>query len=199
MPGSRTLASWINVNDMKSKKRVAPGLKRRLSSIPFNGFEARDIFSAPNHKALSRSLQFMARNYTRPIQISDVVKASGMSRRGFMKAFSQHVGRTPGLFLRQARIEFAKRLLMEQDLPLKSIAPVIGFCSENTFCVAFRRETGMAPKKFQRQAWLTMVSVARLAAPRIKARQAGVAGDTHPTRPANLLELLQQIGAVPPA
>jgi transcriptional regulator GlxA family with amidase domain len=69
-----------------------------------------------------------------------------MSRRGFMKAFSQHVGRTPGSFMRQARIEFAKQLLIEQDMPLKAIAPAIGFGSENTFCVAFRREIGMVPK-----------------------------------------------------
>lgn len=139
---------------MKSKKGVKLEFGRRLSPIPFKGLEACEIFNASNHKAVSRSLQFMAQNYTRPIQVSDVVVASGMSRRGFMKAFSRHVGRTPGSFMRQARIEFAKRLLIEQDLPLKAIAVIVGFSSENTFCIAFNRATGVAPKKFQRQAWL---------------------------------------------
>jgi AraC-like DNA-binding protein len=139
---------------MKSKKDVKLEFGRRSSPIPFKGLEAPDRFNAPNHEGLSRSLQFMAQNYTRPIQLGEVVVASGMSRRGFAKAFNRHVGRTPGSFMRQARIEFAKRLLMEQDLPLKAIAAIIGFRSENTFCIAFHRATGMAPKKFQRQAWL---------------------------------------------
>ena len=141
---------------MESKKRVKLKSGRRLSAISFKDFEFRNRFGASNHKALSRSLQFMAQNYTRPIKLGNVVMASGMSRRGFIKVFNRHVGRTPGSFMRQARIEFAKRVLIEQDLPLKSIAAITGFRSENTFCVAFNRETGVAPKKFQRQAWLSV-------------------------------------------
>lgn len=139
---------------MKTKHSVKLEFDRRLSPIPLNGLEDRDRFKASNHKSVARSLQFMAQNYTRPIQISDVVMVSGMSRRGFLNAFSRHIGHTPGSYIRQARIEFAKRLLVEQDLPLKTIAAITGFRSENTFCVAFHRVTGVAPKKFQRQAWL---------------------------------------------
>jgi AraC-like DNA-binding protein len=139
---------------MKSKKDVKLEFGRRSSPILFKGLRDLDGFNTSNHQAVSRSLQFMAQNYTRPIQLGDVVVASGMSRRGFLKAFIRHVGRTPGSFMRQARIEFSKRLLVEQDLPLKTIAATIGFRSEKTFCVAFHRATGMAPKKFQRQVWL---------------------------------------------
>jgi len=138
---------------MKSKKSVKPEFGRRSSPILFKYPVARDKVNASGYKAVSRSLEFMAQNYTRPIQLGDVVAASGMSRRGFVKAFSRHVGHAPGSFMRQARIEFAKRLLIEQDLPLKAIATIIGFRSENTFCIAFHRAIGMAPKRFQRQAW----------------------------------------------
>jgi transcriptional regulator GlxA family with amidase domain len=140
---------------MKSKERIEPEFRRQLAQIHFKGFEVCNVFHALNHTALSQSLQFMAQNYRRQIRLGDIVMASGMSRRGFTKAFSRHVGRTPGSVLRQARIEFAKRLLMEQDLPLKTIAAITGFRSENTFCIAFHRSTGMAPKKFQRQIWLS--------------------------------------------
>lgn len=109
-----------------------------------------------DHTGISKSLRFMAQNYSRPIQLGDVAKVSGMSRRGFLKAFNQHVGCTPGALMRQARIEFAKRLLTEQDFSLKTIAALTGFSSENTFCIAFTRATGLAPKRFQRQAWLSV-------------------------------------------
>jgi len=45
----------------------------------------------------------MAQNYTRPIQLGDVVVASGMLRRGFMKAFRWHIGCTQGLFIRDRK------------------------------------------------------------------------------------------------
>jgi transcriptional regulator GlxA family with amidase domain len=81
-----------------------------------------------------------------------------MSRSGIARAFGKHTGVSPGLIIRRARIEFAKRLLIEKDLPLKSIAALTGFSSENTFCIAFQRTTGLAPKKYQRKAWLTALS-----------------------------------------
>jgi AraC-like DNA-binding protein len=140
-------------NDMKSKKGVKLEFGRRMSPIPFENFRTGDLFNASNHEAISRSLRFMAQNFSRPIKLGDVIVISGMSRRGFLKAFSRHVGFAPGSFLRQARIEFAKRLLTEQDLPLKTIAEIAGFRSENTFWIAFKRATGMAPKQFQHQAW----------------------------------------------
>jgi AraC-like DNA-binding protein len=60
----------------------------------------------------------------------------------------------PGAVLRRIRLEYAKRLLTERDMTLREIARQCGYRSQNTFCVAFRRAVGMAPKKFQRQYWL---------------------------------------------
>jgi AraC-like DNA-binding protein len=93
---------------MKLSKGVKLESGRGLPPIPFKGFE--DTLGNVNHATVSRSLQFMARNYVRPIQLSDVVTVSEMSRCGFMKAFNRHVGCSPASLIRQARIEFAKRL-----------------------------------------------------------------------------------------
>lgn len=143
---------------MKNLKRMKQGRRPPLVHRDSNEVvtERDSLSSELNHEGLSRSLQFMAQNYTRPIQLDDIVTASGMSRRGLVKAFNKHVGRSPGAFMRQARIEFAKRPLTKLDLSVKTIALIAGFRSENTFCIAFSRATGMAPKKFQREAWLSV-------------------------------------------
>ena len=104
----------------------------------------------PRHVGVWRSVQFMIRNYCRPIQLRDVVRISGMSRRGLLQAFDRHMGLKPMQIVRRARIERAKRLLLEKDLLLKEIAGRCGYRSENTFCVSFQRAVGMPPKKFQR-------------------------------------------------
>lgn len=100
---------------------------------------------------VNKSLEFLAEHFCRPIQLKDMVAKSGMSRRGFCKAFLAHVGANPGRILRQVRLEYAKRLLMVQDLTLKEIASQCGFRSVNSFCVAFQRTMGIPPKKFQKQ------------------------------------------------
>lgn len=107
------------------------------------------------HAGIARSLKFIVKNFDADIRIAGLENVAGLSRRGFLKAFQKHTGRKPGEVLRQLRIEYAKRLLVQYDLPLKELARVSGFKSANTFCVAFRRMTGCSPKKFQRQAWLT--------------------------------------------
>jgi AraC-like DNA-binding protein len=78
-----------------------------------------------------------------------------MSRRGFNAAFEKQIGIYPGAVLRRIRLEYAKQLLTERDMTLREIARRCGYRSQNTFCVAFQRALGMAPKQFQRQAWLS--------------------------------------------
>jgi AraC-like DNA-binding protein len=104
-----------------------------------------------NHRSVNKCLDFLADNFRKPIQIKDCIEISGMSRRGLLKAFHRCLGTNPGVVLSRIRIEYAKRFLIEHDLILKQIAKHCGYRSENTFCVAFQRATGMAPKKFQRQ------------------------------------------------
>jgi len=136
-----------------------PERQRRFFGEALTGFSLIDgnLSKRSNHRGITRSLRYMARHYRRPIQLDKVVAASGMSRRGFTLAFKRHVGCTPASLIRQARIELAKRLLLEQDLSLNAIASNIGFRSENTFCIAFSRATGMSPKRFQRQVWLSTI------------------------------------------
>jgi AraC-like DNA-binding protein len=106
------------------------------------------------HDKVNRTLKFMTGNSCQPFKLAKLVEISKMSRRGLIKAFVSHTGRSPGQLLRQIRIEKSKRILIENDLPLAVIAAMSGFGQLNSFCVAFKRETGMAPKQFQRQAWL---------------------------------------------
>jgi transcriptional regulator GlxA family with amidase domain len=107
--------------------------------------------AATGHRGVDRSLGYMARKFCQPIRVTDLVKASGLSRRGFFKAFEKHVGIRPGKLLTHARIEYAKQLLAGSRLTLGDVARQSGYRSANTFWVAFRRIAGVAPAVFQRQ------------------------------------------------
>lgn len=104
---------------------------------------------AVNHPGIARSLRFIWEHCHEPIGVGDLAEIAGMSRRGFHKAFVENLGRPPGTELQHIRIELAKRLLLESDEKLESIAERCGYQSSNSLWVAFRQATGTTPKKFQ--------------------------------------------------
>lgn len=104
---------------------------------------------AVNHKGVARSLRFIWEHSHEPISVKDLVSVAAMSRRGLHKAFLEHLGRTPGQELQRVRIDRAKRLLAESSHKLEVLAEMCGYQSANSFCVAFKRATGMSPKQYR--------------------------------------------------
>ncbi len=72
-----------------------------------------------------------------------------MSRRGLHMAFLEHLGRTPGQELQRVRIDRAKQLLISSNQKIETLAGMCGYQSANSFCIAFKRVTGMSAKKFR--------------------------------------------------
>ena len=101
------------------------------------------------HQGVARSLRHIWEHGQEPICVKDLVTVSAMSRRGLHKAFLEHLGRTPGQELQRVRIELAKKFLTKTDRKVETIAHDSGYQSINSFCVAFKRATGMSAKKFR--------------------------------------------------
>jgi LacI family transcriptional regulator len=106
---------------------------------------------AVNHSGVARSLQFLWKNYHKPIGVEDLVQVAAMSRSALHQAFLEHIGRPPGRELHRVRIEQAKKILAQSRMKLEAVAEMCGYQSVNSFCVAFRHTTGISPKRFQKQ------------------------------------------------
>jgi LacI family transcriptional regulator len=100
---------------------------------------------------VARSLRYLWEHGHEPICIKDLVGVSAMSRRGLHKAFMDQLGRTPGQELQRVRIDHAKKLLTRTSQKIDTVAHDSGYQSINSFCVAFKRVTGMSAKQFREQ------------------------------------------------
>lgn len=100
------------------------------------------------HPRLARSLRFLEENWHRPIKVSDLVRVSGLSRRGFLKAFQKHTQRQPRELLEHVRLTQALELL-RNGTPGVRVGQVCGYASYNSFYVAFRRFYGATPQQYQ--------------------------------------------------
>jgi AraC family transcriptional regulator len=78
-----------------------------------------------------------------------VARAVRMSYFHFSRAFKQSMGMTATNYIAERRIERAKRMLEETELPISEIALRSGFSSQSHFTTAFRRLAGATPKAFR--------------------------------------------------
>ncbi|MDT7843472.1 AraC family transcriptional regulator [Streptomyces justiciae] len=76
----------------------------------------------------------------------------GLSRAAFARRFTTLVGRPPLAYLTWWRMTTAGRLLRADDTPLRTIAERTGYTSEFAFAKAFKRQYGVAPGRYRRQA-----------------------------------------------
>ena len=83
------------------------------------------------------------------VALSAVARDVRMSYFHFSRAFKQSMGMTATNYIAERRIERAKRMLEETELPISEIALRAGFSSQSHFTTAFRRLAGATPKAFR--------------------------------------------------
>jgi AraC family transcriptional regulator len=80
-----------------------------------------------------------------------VAKEVGMSYCHFSRAFKRSMGITPSNYIAERRIERAKQLMQETDLPISEIALRSGFSSQSHFTTSFHRLARVTPRSFRKQ------------------------------------------------
>lgn len=101
--------------------------------------------------ALQKALEFIRDHAHENIQVKDVAKASGVSRVWLEKQFRDSLGRTPLHEIHRHKINLAKRLLEESNLPIERIAEECGFGSGIYFSQFFRAKTNATPSAYRKQ------------------------------------------------
>ncbi|MDR3669249.1 MAG: AraC family transcriptional regulator [Holophaga sp.] len=100
-------------------------------------------------KHLAPALRLMHGEPGRAWQVGELAKAAGMSRTTFATRFRTAAGVPPLTYLTAWRMRLARRALLEGSTPVSTIAYSLGYTSESAFSHAFKRTTGLAPKRLR--------------------------------------------------
>ncbi|MFD7449407.1 AraC family transcriptional regulator [Kitasatospora sp. NPDC059827] len=87
-----------------------------------------------------------------PWTVESLAERAGLSRAAFARRFTSMVGEPPMAYLTRWRMTTAARLLRESEAPLTAVAARTGYGSEYAFAKAFKREFGLAPGGYRREA-----------------------------------------------
>ena len=99
---------------------------------------------------LRRAFAFIDANLDADPSISDVAAQCGLSGDYFGRAFKRATGFSPHRWLTKRRVERAKALLDEPDLPLAEIAQICGFVDQSHFTRVFFKSEGGNPGRWRR-------------------------------------------------
>ncbi|GAB4381221.1 MAG: hypothetical protein Kow00121_39200 [Elainellaceae cyanobacterium] len=101
---------------------------------------------------LKQALSYMQTHCCKSnIRVTDIAVEIGLSQYHFSRLFKQSMGISPHKYLNQQRIERAKALLKQKDVPISDIAAEVGFVDQSHFTRHFRQLTGITPQIYRQK------------------------------------------------
>ncbi len=97
------------------------------------------------------AIDFMQRNYTKDISLQQIAAIAQITPRHFDRMFKQQFQSTPKHYLLNLRINRARSLLVETDLPIAEIAAQCGFANSKHFADCFRSFRHMSATEYRRK------------------------------------------------
>jgi len=114
-----------------------------------SGGDMRRFIGGLSGQRLRRVLDFVADNYERDLSLDDLAGEAGMSTFHFAREFKRATGTTPHQHLIKFRVEHAKSLLAEGEMPLAEVGLRSGFSHQSHFTRLFRKLTGTTPQSYR--------------------------------------------------
>jgi AraC family transcriptional regulator, glycine betaine-responsive activator len=99
-----------------------------------------------HHPKLIMAIELMEANIEDPLPQEQLAHYIGLSRRQLERLFRRHMGRTPAQYYLELRLERARHLLYQTDLPIMNIACACGFVSASHFSTCYRQMFGKTPR-----------------------------------------------------
>ncbi|RNC62835.1 MAG: putative response regulatory protein [Candidatus Dichloromethanomonas elyunquensis] len=105
----------------------------------------------PTKRIINAAKSYVLQNLGKPLTLGEVADHVGFSVSYFSTLFSREENMTFKEYVIQSRIERAKTLLENTDLPMKTIAREIGFQDPDYFSKVFSQKVGTTPSRYHFQ------------------------------------------------
>ena len=112
--------------------------------------QSTDVFAIEDQD-VAAALAFIRNHLLEEIRIASIAYEIGIARRTLETKFREFLGRSILEEIHRMRVETAKRLLIETDLPMPAIAKRSGFANAQRLTIVFGRVTGITPTDYRHQ------------------------------------------------
>lgn len=136
------------LNQMISHKKIE-GQQINVSPTHIVQRQSTDLL-AVNDPEVASAIRFIRENAKNKILVSDVVKITRVSRRTLEQRFREIIHRSIYDEIRQVRVEWISKLLIETDLPISHISSLFNFTGVEHISRYFKKEKGISLREFRK-------------------------------------------------
>lgn len=129
-------------------------LKHLLNIILCNVLENSTVVKNKNsfcHPAVGKAMSMILTDVSKSTSLDEIAKKLNLSPSYFSDLFKKETGRSFSKWLREIRIEHAKRLLEENEISVLDVGFECGYETPSQFIKMFKRETGATPSAYRKE------------------------------------------------
>ena len=99
---------------------------------------------------LAEALRYCEENFDKPISVQKLAARAFLSRGHFSALFTREVGMSPAAYVRLIRLDKARALLRDTNIPIRQIASQCGYKNSAQFSRAFRSFYKTSPREYRK-------------------------------------------------
>lgn len=115
--------------------------------------ERADESNAETNPHVKNACDYIARNFTKEITVQSVAAHLHITENHLIKLFKKQLAQTPNQYISEARLIYARYLLLHSDEPIQQIAYSCGFHTPSYFTKRFVQRFGILPNRLTKKRW----------------------------------------------
>lgn len=101
---------------------------------------------------IEKALRFINDNILlHPVTVSIAADVAGLSRAHFTRMFQNKIGIAPVKYIIEVKMNYAKKMLTEQNISIKEIAKILHYEDQLYFSRQFTKYIGMSPRRYREE------------------------------------------------
>lgn len=101
---------------------------------------------------LQRLTEYIEAMLAQPLSLAELAALVHLSSHHFARVFKRSTGQSPHQYVLARRVERARQLLLNGDLPVAEIAALVGFADQSHLAAHLRRQLGLTPRQLRERA-----------------------------------------------
>ena len=135
----------VRFDQQERKYETYEFIVRMLDTI-FDAIEKSGLYEVDSEQKI---LNYIDRNIRRGVSLDEAAEYANMSSCYFSKLFKRMTGKNYITYVTDSRIEMAKRMLVDTEMPVINIAYELSYNETNYFSKAFKKKVGVTPSEYR--------------------------------------------------
>ena len=144
---SESMRSYCNFVEIQLQHQIDTELKGSMFTL-FRDLLAQQDFVPAINDRITRVLAYIDSNLAKACALEELAAQANLSKSHFKTEFKHQTGQSSGKYLVMRRMEKARALLANTDLPVQIVAERVGYTSQSAFTRRFSAYFGEPPNRF---------------------------------------------------